>query len=404
MSGAGFNGLGIVIGRGKAFSLSPFSVNLLGLTNGAAEHGTALKFSIDAGTLESYRWQMTSTNAAWFDIAGATAASETVDLVGGRHEDGAMIRVGVTSGGVEVFSKSARLVYAQPKALVGGADVTLSRASGVDVYDVSWAFDGDNLSFEIEAVPFISIDSSTSLISFDTDQLTPQTNTDLQVTARNSGGFDTLVLSLTVLDPSEFSVSAVNSEPLISGAEGLLSFQIGDGIFIGTYDVRVTDNSPLTAEMVNVEPTPLVLPTISGTLGLGDTLTATPGLWIYEGANPGAPSYLWLRDGVPISGATGATHDIVTLDQGTDLTVRETFGGVAIDSAATAIPAAATFAPSDLASFTDDFDAAAELDDCLEQLETAGRKERISFLIEKQRVNGLSDEEKTELQELLKAA
>jgi DNA primase len=52
----------------------------------------------------------------------------------------------------------------------------------------------------------------------------------------------------------------------------------------------------------------------------------------------------------------------------------------------------------------DDFDAAAELDDCLEQLETAGRKERISFLIEKQRVNGLSAEEKAELQELLKAA
>src|SRR5210317_120493 len=52
----------------------------------------------------------------------------------------------------------------------------------------------------------------------------------------------------------------------------------------------------------------------------------------------------------------------------------------------------------------DDFDAAAELDDCLEQLETAGRKERISFLIEKQRVNGLSGEEKAELQELLKAA
>ena len=52
----------------------------------------------------------------------------------------------------------------------------------------------------------------------------------------------------------------------------------------------------------------------------------------------------------------------------------------------------------------DDFNAAAELNDCLEQLETAGRKERISFLIEKQRVNGLSDEEKTELQELLKAA
>ena len=52
----------------------------------------------------------------------------------------------------------------------------------------------------------------------------------------------------------------------------------------------------------------------------------------------------------------------------------------------------------------EDFDAAAELSDCLEQLEIGGRKERITFLIEKQRVTGLSDEEKTELQELLKAA
>ena len=50
------------------------------------------------------------------------------------------------------------------------------------------------------------------------------------------------------------------------------------------------------------------------------------------------------------------------------------------------------------------FDAAAELSDCLEQLATSGRKERITFLIEKQRVNGLSVEEKAELQELLKAA
>ena len=52
----------------------------------------------------------------------------------------------------------------------------------------------------------------------------------------------------------------------------------------------------------------------------------------------------------------------------------------------------------------EDFDAAAELGDCLDQLETAGRKERIAFLIEKQRVNGLSGDEKAELQELLKAA
>ena len=52
----------------------------------------------------------------------------------------------------------------------------------------------------------------------------------------------------------------------------------------------------------------------------------------------------------------------------------------------------------------DEFNAAAELGDCLEQLAISGRKDRITFLIEKQRVNGLTDEEKAELQALLRAA
>ena len=48
----------------------------------------------------------------------------------------------------------------------------------------------------------------------------------------------------------------------------------------------------------------------------------------------------------------------------------------------------------------EDFDPAAELADCLNQLAMAGRKERIDFLIEKQRSSGLSDEEKAELRAL----
>ncbi len=52
----------------------------------------------------------------------------------------------------------------------------------------------------------------------------------------------------------------------------------------------------------------------------------------------------------------------------------------------------------------EEFDAAAELTECLRQLAIAGRKERIEFLIEKQRVTGLSNDEKFELQQLLEAA
>jgi len=48
----------------------------------------------------------------------------------------------------------------------------------------------------------------------------------------------------------------------------------------------------------------------------------------------------------------------------------------------------------------EDFSPAAELDECLDQLATAGRRERIDFLIEKQRVSGISDDEKAELRAL----
>ena len=48
----------------------------------------------------------------------------------------------------------------------------------------------------------------------------------------------------------------------------------------------------------------------------------------------------------------------------------------------------------------DEFDAAAELAACLRQIVAAGRRDRINFLIEKQRVNSLTDEELAELKGL----
>jgi DNA primase len=48
----------------------------------------------------------------------------------------------------------------------------------------------------------------------------------------------------------------------------------------------------------------------------------------------------------------------------------------------------------------EDFDAAAELGACLDQLALAGRRERIDFLIEKQKLSSLTDEEKSELRQL----
>ena len=57
---------------------------------------------------------------------------------------------------------------------------------------------------------------------------------------------------------------------------------------------------------------------------------------------------------------------------------------------------AAVEVPSD-----EDFDPAAELAECFDQLLLAARKDRVGFLIEKQKVSGLTDSEKAELRKLV---
>jgi DNA primase len=49
---------------------------------------------------------------------------------------------------------------------------------------------------------------------------------------------------------------------------------------------------------------------------------------------------------------------------------------------------------------SEDFDASAELEQCIAQLVLAGKRDRVDFLIEKERLNSLSDAERSELREL----
>ncbi|WP_052226428.1 CHAP domain-containing protein [Microbacterium mangrovi] len=63
------------------------------------------------------------------------------------------------------------------------------------------------------------------------------------------------------------------------------------------------------------------VPTIAGTPAIGATLTAQPGTW---GPAPVALTYQWLRDGVPIAGATSATYGSSSGDLGASIAVRIT--------------------------------------------------------------------------------
>ena len=61
-------------------------------------------------------------------------------------------------------------------------------------------------------------------------------------------------------------------------------------------------------------------PTISGTVKAGNVLTVKRGTWSWGTAF----TYRWLRNGVPISGATDSTYKVRTADKGNKITVRVT--------------------------------------------------------------------------------
>lgn len=89
-------------------------------------------------------------------------------------------------------------------------------------------------------------------------------------------------------------------------------------------------------------PTNTTLPAITGTAQVGQVLTVSNGAWT---GSPTAYTRQWLRGGVAISGATGATYTLVTADLGAviscTVTATNAGGSASATSAATAAVSAA---------------------------------------------------------------
>ncbi len=94
------------------------------------------------------------------------------------------------------------------------------------------------------------------------------------------------------------------------------------------------------AGFVQQKPTNYSVPTISGTVKVGNTLTAATGTWL--GTTGISYTYQWRRDGVSISGATSSTYELVTADYNALITVavrgtNAAGGNTAISAATSAV-------------------------------------------------------------------
>jgi Carboxypeptidase regulatory-like domain len=84
-----------------------------------------------------------------------------------------------------------------------------------------------------------------------------------------------------------------------------------------------TSNSVSVASL----PANSVLPQISGTPKVGETLSCSNGTW--SGSPAPAFTYVWLRDGTAISGATASTYKVQAADEGHTLTCEVTAKNIA---------------------------------------------------------------------------
>jgi hypothetical protein len=101
------------------------------------------------------------------------------------------------------------------------------------------------------------------------------------------------------------------------------------------------DSTGYTGGSTN-DPVSLTVPTKSGTAQVGQTLTGVNGTFRGNGVTI---TRAWLRNGTPISGATGATYVLAEADLGATIKFRNTatnqFGSAVSDSTATAAVIAA---------------------------------------------------------------
>ncbi|HET6508015.1 MAG TPA: hypothetical protein VFG42_14590 [Baekduia sp.] len=165
----------------------------------------------------------------------------------------------------------------------------------------------------------------------------------------------TVYLPLSAADPLDAATLLANSGATLTdrygnAIDGTLGADTSgvNGRVAGTYAATITGtdthgfaSAPVTVHVVvYLSGMPAGTVSIVGTVAVGATLTADRTGWV----DLAPPAYQWLRNGVPIAGATGATYTVTAADAGQSLSVLVTespswYAALAATSAPVAVPA-----------------------------------------------------------------
>lgn len=312
-------------------------------TTGHDDVGAAIAvkvmFTDDQGTDEEV------VSAATANIAAVNSAPEGAVVIDGILLEGEVLTAntdGVTDAdGME----NATLQY---RWFADGTAVSGNWSTSNDTYTLAAADVGKEITVSVryrdDEGNAVTVNTITS------DPSEPVGNVNSPMTA-------TIAMSGILAEGETLTISQANIATSVSDADGVVSSSIeihwlrdgevivdanGDPIQVDNYtltqedvgasiSIRVTHTDSLgstetfesiaTAPVANVDNATTVSVTLAGTATEGQTMSAVPVITDLDGVDVGSITYQWMKDGVAISGATGATYTLSQDDVGGAISV-----------------------------------------------------------------------------------
>jgi amidase len=184
--------------------------------------------------------------------------------------------------------------------------VTADAATDLYAYDLDLGFDPAVLRYDgataTDAMPYTVVEDSVEDGAGSVSVL----GTELGSSPATTG--ETVLATLTFTAVAAGSTE-VTADPLVTVASDLTTATVDD---VGSATVAVD---------LLAAPVATTAPAVTGTVRVGQTVTANPGTWDLDGVDLAVQ---WLKDGTPIPGATGPTYVVRPADVGTAISIEVT--------------------------------------------------------------------------------